>query len=150
DLLLIVAVEQAQAPRHWCAGVVEPAIELGARSPAVARECCGRRTAARSLVRTDAQVKVRYAKGHRQIAVEHADLRRRMRGADLPGGPLDQRPERDFVPVLLEKLAKQLFQTGLVRRERKNLDRRPIGLGHGPRAGCGRHARFPSWLAARD
>src|SRR3984893_16775342 len=50
----------------------------------------------------------------------------------------------------LEELAKQLFQTGLVRRERKDLDVCAIGIGHGLRAGCGRHARFPSWLAARD
>src|SRR4051812_20945946 len=102
-----MTVEQAQTPRHRRAGPVEPPIEFGACGPTVAGEPGRRRTAARSLVRADAQVKVRYAKSHREIAVEHTNLSRRMRGADLPGGPLDQWPKRDFVPMLLEELAKQ-------------------------------------------
>ena len=97
---------------------------------------------------TDAKVEMRNAEGHREIAVQHADMGRRMRRSNLPGGPLDQRAEGDFVPVLLEQIPQQLFQAGFICRQWKDLDGCTIGIGDGLRGHCGGHSASLSWFAA--
>src|ERR1700761_212313 len=100
----------------------------------MASERLGCRIAVRSLVRTDAEVKVRRPEGHRQIAVEHAEMCRRVRRPDLPGGALDQRAERDLVPVPLEQVAKQLLEARLVGLQGEDLDSSAVGIGFELRA----------------
>src|ERR1700738_5363105 len=100
-----MAVEQAQAPGDRSAGFVEPPVELGACRPAVLCKLLRRGIASRPLVGANAQMKVRHAESYREIAVQHADIRRRVRRTDLPGRALDQRPEGDLVPMLLEQVA---------------------------------------------
>jgi len=121
-LLLVMAVKEAQPPGNRCAGFVEPPIELRARRSAVIGERFGRRIIRRPLVRPDTKVEMRHAKGHRQVAVEHTDMGRRVWRSNLPGSALDQRPERDFVPMPLEEITQQLLQTGLVCRQRKDFN----------------------------
>src|ERR1700694_4393344 len=73
---------------------------------------------------------------------------RRVRGSEPPGGSLDQRAKGDLVPMLLEQIAKQLFEGGLVGWQGVNLDDRAIGIGDTFRARLGSHLRFPPSLTA--
>src|SRR6516225_10557775 len=81
----------------------------------------------RPLVWTDAKVEMRHAEGHRQVAVQHPNMGRRVGRSDLPGCPLDQRSERDLVPMLLEEVPQQCLQTGLVCRQPEDFDGRAMG-----------------------
>src|SRR6185437_5269844 len=108
--------------------VVEAAIELGARSLAPPRQVRWRPIVARSLGLTDAEMEMRGAEGDGEIAVHHADERRRMRRAKLPGGAFDDRAEHDLLPVVLEEIAQQRRKAAFVDRHGKDVDGVPIGI----------------------
>src|SRR5262245_23088371 len=63
----------------------------------------------------------------------------RLRRPDFPGGTLDQRPEGDFVPMMLEQIAKHPLEAGLAGRHREGLDDRAVGIRGSFRSRVWRH-----------
>src|SRR5690349_7676197 len=68
------------------------------------------------------------AEGDRQIAIQHIDAGGRLRDPDFPSCSLDQWPEGDFIPMILEQSAKQLLETSLVDRQREGFDDRAVRI----------------------
>jgi hypothetical protein len=114
DLLLALAIEQAQSPRHRRACAIEASIKLGARGPPVPRQL--RR---RAFMRADAKVKVRHAESNREVAVDRSKIGRRRRQAKLISRALDDGAEDDVLPMLLEQIAEQVFERPFICRKSK-------------------------------
>ncbi len=95
-----------------------------------------------AAMRADANVEMRHAEGHGEIAVEHLDLGRGFGGAHLPGGTLNDRAEGDVAPMIGEEIAQQLLEARRIGRQREDLDGRAIGFDD-PGARCRRASSRP-------
>src|SRR5262245_38537345 len=97
-----------------------------------------------------AKVKVRSAESDREIAIQHADMSGRVPRPDFPGGALDERAEGDLVPMMLEQIAKHLLETGLVRRQREDLDDGAVRIDYLFPTSVERHPLSSSWSYRPD